>query len=233
VAERAPELVNDPTQSTWEAVVDVKRRFVEVELVPRALVDPRFAYRVADVPAASHPTIAAALVRVAGIDPRDVVWDPFVGSGLELIERARAGAFARLVGSDSDPKALDAAGANLRSAGIRADLELGDALTLTPRGVSLVVTNPPMGRRVARHAGLAPMLDAFVAHAAKVLAPGGRLVWIAPSPKRARAAGERAGLSLTRAHVIDMGGFEGELQRWEKPGPTRKAARHPSDARRM
>ena len=53
-------------------------------------------------------------------------------------------------------------------------------------------------------------------HAAVALAPRGRLVWIAPWPQRARAAALRAGLTLDFARVVDMGGFDAELQRWVK-----------------
>jgi hypothetical protein len=109
IARRAPELVNDPTASLWEVVVAETRRFVDVSLAPRGLTDPRFAYRLGDVPAASHPTIAAALARVAGVRDGDVVWDPFVGSGSELVERARLGPYRSLHGSDVEPRALSAA----------------------------------------------------------------------------------------------------------------------------
>jgi HEAT repeats/RMKL-like, methyltransferase domain len=109
---RAPYLVNDPTNSTWEVTATPTRRFVDVEVAPKAVHDPRFFYRVGDVPAASHPTLAAALVRVAGVSPDDVVWDPFVGGGTELVERALAGPFARLVGTDVDPRALEVARGN-------------------------------------------------------------------------------------------------------------------------
>jgi tRNA G10 N-methylase Trm11 len=83
--------------------------------------------------------------------------------------------------------------------------------------VTLIVTNPPMGRRSLRTTGTADLLDRFVAHAATVLVPGGRLVWIAPWPARARGAGERAGLTLEQARAVDMGGFDAEIQRWRKP----------------
>jgi hypothetical protein len=39
---------------------------------------------------------------------------------------------------------------------------------------------------------------------------------MAPWPKRARAAGERAALTLDWARTVDMGGFDAELQRWVK-----------------
>jgi tRNA G10 N-methylase Trm11 len=187
---------------------------VEVALVPRGMRDPRFAYRVADVPAASHPTIAAALARVAGVREDDVVWDPFVGSGLELAERARLGPYRSLLGTDLDADALDAARANL--AGIEVKLTRSDALLTRPRAVTLIVTNPPMGRRVVRQGELRTFLERFVAHAASVLEPGGRLVWISPRPRMTRLHAERAGLRLERGFVVDMGGFQGEIQRWQK-----------------
>src|SRR6185312_7735419 len=146
---------------------------VRVELVPD-VADPRFAYRKGDVPAASHPTIAAALVRVAGVRDDDVVWDPFVGSGTELCERALAGPYRVLSGSDLDPAALAVARANLLAAGVpEPSLFEGDATRATPPGPAptLIVTNPPLGRRVQRTALLAPMLERFLAHAARVLAP--------------------------------------------------------------
>jgi 23S rRNA G2445 N2-methylase RlmL len=216
VARRAPELVNDPTESLWEAVVETRGRLVDVALAPRALQDPRFTWRRGDVPAASHPTIAAALARVGGALADDIVWDPFVGSGAELIERARLGPFRELHGSDLDGHALDVARDNLDAAGVRAALENGDALALAPHGVTLIVTNPPMGRRASRSAGLADMLDRFVAHAASVLLRGGRLAWITPWPARGRVAAARAGLVLDGARTVDMGGFDAEMQRWVK-----------------
>ncbi len=221
IAERARaagfELVNDPTASLWEVLVTEDRRFVDVSLAPRGLPDPRFTYRLGDVPAASHPTIAAALARVAGARDGDVVWDPFVGSGSELVERARLGPYRSLHGSDLDPRALAVARKNLDAAGLpAATLEAGDAMTQRPPGVTLVITNPPMGRRLARTRGLADTLDAFVAHVATVLPVGGRMAWVTSWGARGRAAAERAGMALEWARSIDMGGFDAEMQRFAR-----------------
>jgi 23S rRNA G2445 N2-methylase RlmL len=223
IRRRAPEFVNDPTTSIWELVVSLHGGQDQgggdlsgVALVPRALEDPRFAWRVRDVPAASHPTVAAALARVAGARADDVVWDPFVGSGAELVERSLLGPYRALFGSDSDPHALSIARENLASASIHATLERRDALSAAPDGVTLIITNPPMGRRAARAPGTDEMLDRFVTACAGALSPGGRLVWLAPWPQRSRAAGLAAGLSLDWTSTIDMGGFEAEMQRWVK-----------------
>lgn len=220
----APELLNDPTRTTWDVVVELETRRASapaavgaLELRPRRLDDPRFAYRVADVPAASHPTIAAALARLAEVRPDDVVWDPFCGSGAELIERARLGPCARLVATDLDDRALDAARANLAAAGLtdRATVARADALVHAPPGVTLIITNPPLGRRVR---GDAPaLLEQFAAHAARVLVPGGRLVWITPVPRRTERAARHAGLRRTSTRTVDLGGYPADLERWERP----------------
>jgi hypothetical protein len=215
VAAHRPELVNDPTRSTWQVLVHESNGEISLELEPRRMVDPRFAYRVADVPAASHPTVAAALARLAVAHSRapaaDTVWDPFVGSGLELIERARLAPVRRLLGSDLDPSALEAARANLGAAGVNADLTVADALTSAPTGVTCILTNPPMGRRVQRGQAESITLD-FLDRAATLLPPGGILVWISPAPGKSRTRAEQAGLRLEDARTVDMGGFAAQLQ---------------------
>jgi 23S rRNA G2445 N2-methylase RlmL len=219
VAERVPELHNDPTRSSWEVLVHELEGGVRLELRPRRVHDPRYTWRRGDVPAASHPTIAAALARVAGVRSDDVVWDPFVGSGGELVERALLGPYAALHGTDTDPAALAAARQNLEAAGVTdAELHQADARTHALSAVTLIITNPPMGRRVAR-GDVGPLLDAFLAHAVRTLAPGGRLVWISPLPERTLAAGRSLGLRSEMRRVVDLGGFTGELQRFSRSTP--------------
>jgi hypothetical protein len=212
VAQEHPFLRNDPRDSTWE--VAVAADFRQLWLFPRAYVDPRFAYRERDVPAASHPTIAAALARVAGVRPDDVVWDPFVGSGLELAERALLGPYAELHGNDVEPAALEAARHNLTRAGFpAASLVLADARQQLVPGVTLIITNPPMGRRVARDGHLGELLLAFLAHAAKQIRPGGRLIWLSPIPAKTRQQAAAHGLTVERVSNVDLGGFSAELQK--------------------
>ncbi len=218
VAALDPALVNDPTDATWQIEVREQGERVAIEWAP-SLDDPRFAYRGGDVPAASHPAIAAALAYLAGAKPDDVVWDPFVGSGLELCERSLRGPYARLVGTDLDPAALEIARKNLTACGAdRFDLRTHDAEQGAPRGVrpTLVITNPPMGRRVHRSADLRTFLCSFVTRVARSLAPGGRFVWVSPFGADTRAAAEAAGLHILRGHIVDMGGFDAEIQVWTK-----------------
>jgi 23S rRNA G2445 N2-methylase RlmL len=215
VAERVAWFHNDPQQSTWEVTIDTQRG--RLELCPRRFDDPRFAYRADDVRAASHPTLAAALARVARVQADDIVWDPFVGSGLELIERGLLGSYRELHGTDLESAALSAARANAERANVELRLTQADARSHRIRGVSLIISNPPMGRRVARDGNLGPLLEAFLANAASLLVPSGRLVWLSPLPNQTAATAERLGLKVTRYEPVDLGGFSAELQRFERP----------------
>jgi hypothetical protein len=212
IRRRRPELVNESRSAAWEIRVFHRATEPHLLLVPVAAPDFRFAYRQREVHAGSHPTLAAALARSAGVHSSDVVWDPFVGSGLELVERSKLGPYQRLIGSDLDPSALDAARENLVNAGVSAELLLGDATRLEPAGVSLILSNPPMGRRLLRDRSLGALLDRFVAHAARVLVPGGRLVWLSPLPEQTHQRATTLGLRSSRGPEVDLGGFGAELQ---------------------
>jgi 23S rRNA G2445 N2-methylase RlmL/HEAT repeat protein len=210
--ERFPSFVNDPRESQWELRVQESGH---VSLRLRKVSDARFAYRVATVPASSHPTIAAALAWVASPTATDVVWDPFVGAGAELRECSIRTLSRKYLGSDTSPEALEMAKQNLEGLA-NVHLEVADATRFGPSDVSLIITNPPMGIRVERHADLRLKLSTFMRHAYRVLVPGGRLVWLAPSPRELRAMGLRLGLELVHARLVDMGGYDAELQHWKK-----------------
>jgi hypothetical protein len=211
VTAAAPALVNDPAATTWEVLVDDQAW--TLELVPRRASDPRFDWRVAEVPAASHPSVAAALAFAGDVRPTDRVWDPFCGSGAELVECARRGA-SRLVGSDVDPQALEAARANLAAAGVTAELASGDARSHEAGPLDLIVTNPPLGSRVQIDA--AGLLIAALPHFARSLAPGGRLVWITPARRKTTPVAEQLGLRRVLALNVDLGGVRGQLERWDR-----------------
>jgi len=217
VQSRDPSMVNDPTSSSFAVVVLARDGFVEIDVVPR-VPDQRFEYRSADVPAASHPTLAAALARAGGVFDRDVVWDPFTGSGLELCERSLAGPYERLIGTDVDARALRVAEENLRAAGAqRVSLFARDAREERVEGLTLVITNPPMGRRVLADTDLRGLMANVVGRAASMLAPRGRIVLLSPHPRTTELAAERAGLFGVIDQKVDMGGFDAVLQRFDRP----------------
>lgn len=212
VSERAPALVNDPSSTTWDIVVEADA----LEFRPRRVVDPRFAYRVAEVPAASHPTVAAALARLGEARPDDRVWDPFVGSGLELIERAKLGPARSFTGNDIAIAAIAAARENLAAAAVSATLVVGDARAAPgERDLDLVITNPPLGSRVKLDA--ISLLAATLPVMARRLAPGGRFVWITPARDQTSPVAERLQLRRSASIPVDLGGVRGHLERWNRP----------------
>lgn len=214
-----PSLLNDARQAQWQVNIPTGRN-QEIEILPRLRPDPRFAYRKRDLPAASHPPLAAAMARWAGPGRNEVVWDPFCGSGLELIERLLLGGVKKILGSDQSEEALAATRENLAAAISQPpeqEFFLGDfrdfARTLPEGSVSLIVTNPPMGRRVPIR-DLPGLLAALFQAAEKVLSAQGRLIFASPLPQPF----ESPVLRMTDRQKIDLGGFHVHLEKYVKSG---------------
>jgi predicted RNA methylase len=215
-----PEILNDPRQASWVISIHPAKQGQLVELCPRLVPDPRFYYRRADIPAASHPPLAACLARLAGRVDGDIVWDPFCGSGLELIERALLGGVHRLFGTDRSAEALAVARDNLAAAGlneIRAQFascdfrEFRKVGGLGPNAATLIITNPPLGKRVPVP-DLNRLMADFFSVSAVVLRPGGRVVLV--NPLRMESAPRTLRLEFRQA--VDLGGFVCRLEMYRK-----------------
>ena len=220
IAQRAyalcPELLNDSREAPWAIEIHPALAGDFVELRPRISPDPRFPYRQQDVPAASHPPLAAAMARLAGPFPDETVWDPFCGSALELIERVRLTGVRRILGTDLSPDAIQAARANWQAArfpGVPADFVLRDFRQFEkipaygPASISLIITNPPLGKRVPIP-NLRTLFEELFAVASLALRPGGRMVWINPLKLKPPASS----LRLEFQQTVDLGGFRCRLE---------------------
>jgi 23S rRNA G2445 N2-methylase RlmL len=224
VANRAyalcPEILNDPRSAPWAVDIHPSKRGDSVELRPRLSPDPRFFYRERDVPAASHPPLAACMARLAGRVDDDIVWDPFCGSGLELIERTLLGGVRTVHGTDLSDAAIAVVRKNFAAANLgtmasqftRADFhDFAKIEGLGPNSLTLIITNPPMGRRV-RVLNLRQLIEDLFSVAAKALRRGGRLVFANPIKMEA----PQASLRLKSRQVIDLGGFDCRLEMYVK-----------------
>lgn len=224
VAERAyalaPSVLNDPKSAAWTVDVIASSLGAEVELRPRVSPDPRMHYRKAAVDAASHPPLAACLARATLGSEAEVVWDPFCGSGLELVERAMLGGVRRVIGTDIDPDAMALARANFEAAAVEG--VVGDFLACdfreAPRraglgrgSVSLVISNPPLGRRV-RVPNLHGLFADLFKASADVLRPGGLLVFVNPL----RREPESLPLRLVHRRTVDLGGYDCRLEAYRR-----------------
>ncbi len=220
VADRAfvlcPRILNDAREAPWAIDIHTTARGDSVELRPRLSPDPRHAYRLDDVPAASHPPLAACMARLAGRVEDEIVWDPFCGSGLELVERSLLGGVRHVYGTDRSAEAIGIAERNFAAAQlpsvearfIGCDFrEFATIEGLAPQSLTLIITNPPLGRRVPI-ANLRGLFDDLFAVAAQLLRPGGRLVFTNPFHMESPLPS----LRLQSRQVVDLGGFDCRLE---------------------
>lgn len=148
------------------------------------------------------------------------MWDPFCGSGLELIERGLLGKVQSIIASDLDLKATRIATENFAAAGDISESiavycgnfkEFRKVTGIEPGSLSLVLANPPLGRRV-RTDDLKALIAEFFKIAAVTLRPGGRLVFI--NPLKFDCPDTR--LKLSERHLVDLGGFDCRVEKWVK-----------------
>ncbi len=210
-----PEWINDPRGAGVEFEVrrSSKGTVVITGIKAKKLVDLRSDYRDESVYAASHPVIARALVRFAEIGDQEVIWDPFMGGGTELIEvhRFLKGKPGKLFGTDIDPKAVETARKNLEAANCIAQIEQADSLAWQKVRPSLTITNPPLGFRVHRGKVL-EVLKTFLTHWNTLTSESARLVWITPNAKQTDQHIKNLGLKIVRELKIDLGGFTATMQ---------------------
>ncbi|MEO6784960.1 MAG: methyltransferase domain-containing protein, partial [Chthoniobacteraceae bacterium] len=216
--ELCPAILNDARSAPWTIAIHPAERGNTVELTPRFTPDPRLYFRQADVPAASHPPLAACMARLAGRRENEVVWDPFCGSGLELIERALLGGVRSVHGTDRSVEAVAIARNNFAAAhvkDVRAEFTCCDfrdfatVKRLGPESITLVISNPPMGKRVPI-ADLRGLIGDLFSAAATVLQPGGRLVFANPL----RIESPHRSLKLQSRQVVDFSGFDCRLEKY-------------------
>lgn len=222
VAEQAytlcPDILNDARSAPWSVDVHLDSSRT-VELRPRFSPDPRFSYRQEDIPAASHPPLAAGMARLAGPCSEGILWDPFCGSGLELIERARLGGIRQVFGSDRSREAVAIAEKNYASAGplpparfFCCDFrEFSRQSGLAPGSVDQIISNPPLGRRVPI-LNLPGLIRDLLAVSNALLRPGGSLVFANPVPVTSPFPSLRRQTALT----VDFGGFDCRLEHYKK-----------------
>jgi uncharacterized protein (TIGR03000 family) len=84
--------------------------------------------------------VAAEMVRLAGVTPNDVTYEPGVGDARITMAAVRGGA-RRAVGIDLDPARVEESRANVKAAGLsdRIEIRLGDALEQPDLGQMTVV----------------------------------------------------------------------------------------------
>ena len=81
-----------------------------------------------------------------------------------------------------------------------------------PVAPTLVVSNPPYGKRIPTPLAVDALLDAVLANVASQLHPEGRIAWISPVPRATQRSAAHYGFATSLCRSIDVGGVAVELQ---------------------
>jgi 23S rRNA G2445 N2-methylase RlmL len=181
-------------------------------------------YKLEHVAASLRPTVAAAMVRLAGIGPGMTVLDPMCGAGTilaEAIDVARKrgkGGRVRVLGGDIDPNAVFVASQNLEKLG-PVDLARWDAtaLPLETASVDRIVSNPPFGKQLSSPDKIGPLYEAAAAEWDRVLKPGGRAVLLVAEQDVVRRILLARGWSAARELKVRLLGQPTVLSVWNIP----------------
>jgi 23S rRNA G2445 N2-methylase RlmL len=179
-------------------------------------------YKVEHRPASLRPTLAAAMVRLAGSGPHAHVLDPMCGAGTLLAEHLAwaerfRGADRAVWGGDIEQGAVRAASANLRKLG-RALLARWDATRLPLAGdaADRILCNPPFGKKLGEPEDIGPLYRRLLPEFARVLKPGGRAVLLAGDQDALTAAARTAGLRSERLLPVRLLGQRAVVSVWRK-----------------
>jgi tRNA (guanine6-N2)-methyltransferase len=181
-------------------------------------------YKLDHVAASLRPTVAAAMVRLAGIGPGMTVLDPMCGAGtilaeaIDLARKRGKGGRVRVVGGDIDPNAVFVTSQNLEKLG-PADLCRWDAtdLPLETESVDRIVSNPPFGKQLSSIEQVGPLYQAASLEWDRVLRPGGRAVLLAMEQEGLRRTLQARRWSIIRQYKVRLLGQLTVLSVWQKP----------------
>jgi 23S rRNA G2445 N2-methylase RlmL len=179
-------------------------------------------YKLEHRPASLRPTVAAAMVRLAGARPPQVVLDPMCGAGTILAEQLVVGwdrerGQVRVWGGDLEMAAVRAAAINLRKLG-QPQLVCWDArrLPLAPASVDRVVSNPPFGKQLSSPEEIGPLYRQMVQEYDRVLRPGGLAVLLVSEPAVLREAALGVSWQPARRVPLRVLGQPAAISVWRK-----------------
>jgi 23S rRNA G2445 N2-methylase RlmL len=182
------------------------------------------AYKVEHQPASLRPTIAAAMVRLAGAGPGEVLLDPMCGAGTILAEqielnKLRKAGRVETWGGDHDMNMIRAAAANLYRVGpaLLCHWE-ATRLPLATQSVDRIVCNPPFGKQLLTPEEIGPLYRASLREFNRALKPGGKAVLLVSETEPLRDAIKPHHWQPTRQLRVEVLGQPATIGVWQKPG---------------
>jgi 23S rRNA G2445 N2-methylase RlmL len=172
-------------------------------------------------PASLRPTLAAAMVRLAGARAGQTFLDPMCGAGTILAEQLVAAERARkpllVCGGDIEAAAVQAAAVNLRRLG-PAHLAHLDAcrLPLAPASIDHVVSNPPFGKQYSSPEAIRDLYSSMVGEYDRVLKPGGQAVLLVSDAAALHEAAARVRWKAKPKVPVRVLGQPARISLWRK-----------------
>lgn len=179
-------------------------------------------YKMEHLPASLRPSIAGAMVRLAGARPGHVVLDPMCGAGTILAEQMQLPGRSdegrvKVWGGDLDRIALQSAGSNLRGLG-QAQLARWDArrLPLPDQSVDRIISNPPFGKQLSTPEAIGPLYHQMIVEYDRILRPDGRAVLLVADAPNLHDAAHAVGWKRTQNYRVRVLGLLASLSMWKK-----------------
>lgn len=180
-------------------------------------------YKTEHILASLRPTVAAAMVRLAGIGPGLTVIDPMCGAGTILAEtievaKQRRGERVVVLGGDNDANAVFVTSQNLDKVG-PVGLARWDTrrLPLATASVDRIISNPPFGKQLENLDLIPPLYAAAAAEWDRVLRPGGRGVFLVMEQDALRVPLRAYRWKPLRQLRVRVQGQAAVLSVWQKP----------------
>ena len=174
-------------------------------------------YKIAHVPGSLRPSVAAGMAWLSRPEEGDIVLDPMCGAGTILIERALAGRYAMLIGSDRDPSMLQAARENIGPRYKPIELHSWDAsaIPLPDGSVSRIITNLPWGVRHGSHSENRRLYPRLIAEFRRLTRNGGRIVILTGEMRLIGDVIERAGFRPHKVLRVSILGAPAAIYVWD------------------
>jgi 23S rRNA G2445 N2-methylase RlmL len=155
--------------------------------------------------AALRPTVAHALVWLAGPRADERFLDPFCGSGTIVAERAAYPALS-IVGSDIADAAVAAARQNVPPT-VAVNQWDARQLPLQAGTVDTVVSNLPFGRQILTSVEIAPLYQDFCRELHRVLVADGQALLLTDQIEQLTQAAAEAGLACEQLRLLSLKGL--------------------------
>jgi 23S rRNA G2445 N2-methylase RlmL len=179
-------------------------------------------YKQEHLPASLRPSVAAAMVRMAGTGPGMTVLDPMCGTGTILAEQAeltrQRGGEVNLWGGDLEREAVRAAAANLRKFHPALLLQW-DArrLPMAKAAVERIISNPPFGRQLGEPEEIGALYQKAIVEMDRVLKPSGRVVLVTGDAQPLLEAVRSTSWQPHKQYRVRILGLPAFISAWRKP----------------